>query len=75
MHLPPQMIMLSDLSIKLLITSTLSDIFAPPTIEVKGVFLSSGSNTLEKASSSLATRSPDTHGIFPLSPTILEWAL
>ena len=65
----------SDFSIRLPMTKTLSEIFAPPTMAVNGVFLSSGSSTFENACNSLATSRPDTHGIFPDIPTIELWAL
>mmetsp|Transcript_62132 Transcript_62132/g.183641 ORF Transcript_62132/g.183641 Transcript_62132/m.183641 type:complete len:268 (-) Transcript_62132:577-1380(-) len=73
--MPPQMMMLSLLSIKLSITRTLSEILAPPTIDVSGVFFNSGSRTFEKAWSSLASSRPETQGILPCIPTIDECAL
>ena len=51
---------------------TLSEIFAPPTMEVKGVFFKAGSKTFEKAANSFAKSKPDTHGIFPDNPTMEE---
>lgn len=72
--MPPQMMMESDLSMRLSMTNTLSEILAPPTMEVRGVLLRAGSSTLLNAASSLATRRPETQGILPRMPTMEEWA-
>mmetsp|Transcript_26871 Transcript_26871/g.60346 ORF Transcript_26871/g.60346 Transcript_26871/m.60346 type:complete len:215 (-) Transcript_26871:655-1299(-) len=69
--MPPQMMILSDTSIRFSITRTLSLILAPPTIAVRGVFFS-GPSTFWNASSSFATSSPETQGILPPMPTIDE---
>mmetsp|Transcript_1672 Transcript_1672/g.4222 ORF Transcript_1672/g.4222 Transcript_1672/m.4222 type:complete len:250 (-) Transcript_1672:421-1170(-) len=71
--MPPQIMMLSLFSMRFSMTSTLSLIFAPPTMAVSGVFFNLGSRTFEKASSSFATSRPETHGILPCIPTMEEW--
>mmetsp|Transcript_12894 Transcript_12894/g.27356 ORF Transcript_12894/g.27356 Transcript_12894/m.27356 type:complete len:366 (-) Transcript_12894:579-1676(-) len=72
--MPPMHITRSDFSIRFSMTRILSEILAPPTIAVSGRCTLAGSSTCANASSSFATSSPPTHGIFPAMPTIEEWA-
>mmetsp|Transcript_7381 Transcript_7381/g.12425 ORF Transcript_7381/g.12425 Transcript_7381/m.12425 type:complete len:205 (-) Transcript_7381:587-1201(-) len=72
--MPPMHMTRSLLSMRFSMTRTLSLILAPPTMAVRGRCTFDSSRTSEKACSSLATSKPLTQGIFPLSPTIEEWA-
>mmetsp|Transcript_14270 Transcript_14270/g.30640 ORF Transcript_14270/g.30640 Transcript_14270/m.30640 type:complete len:254 (-) Transcript_14270:538-1299(-) len=72
--IPPMTRMRSDCSIKFSMTRILSEILAPPTMAVSGRCTLSVSRTLEKASSSLATNRPETHGMAPFRPTMDECA-
>merc|ERR1719460_2537156 len=72
--MPPMHMMRSAWSIRFSRTRILSLILAPPTMAVSGRCTLSASSTCEKALSSLATSSPDTHGMAPFMPTMEECA-
>mmetsp|Transcript_21550 Transcript_21550/g.42797 ORF Transcript_21550/g.42797 Transcript_21550/m.42797 type:complete len:245 (-) Transcript_21550:707-1441(-) len=72
--IPPMAITPSDWAIRFSITSSLSEIFAPPTIARRGLWTRAGSRTFLNASNSFCRRNPDTQGILPCMPTMEECA-